>query len=116
VEQQGLITFIKESGLSTTEVAGCIEIAIHPGAARWQYEFGKSLIPPELVPKLPSQIRRLHGWYMDAPSRGQVMLGVKISNEDYFCGDDVIWLYFKELYQLYHQYTLNISFISCWLL
>jgi hypothetical protein len=49
-DQQGLLDFVKGLGLTAAEVAGCKEIAIHPGVARWKYEFGKSLVPIELVP------------------------------------------------------------------
>ena len=77
---------------------------------------GKSLIPPELVHELPMHMRRLHQWYMDASPHGQYMQGVKIRNEDFSHGEDMIWLNFDKLYQLYHQDALDISLISLWLL
>jgi hypothetical protein len=45
---------------------------------------------------------------MLASSRGDIMLGVRIKDEDYFSSEDVIWLNFEELYQLYHQDALAI--------
>jgi hypothetical protein len=49
----------------------------------------------------------------DATSKeGLIMLGVEIKDEDYFHGEDAIWLRFEEFYQLYHQDTLDISFMS----
>jgi hypothetical protein len=62
------------------------------------------------------QMRRLHNYYMLTSSHNDSMLGVRIKDEDYFCGEDVMWLYFEELYQLYHQDALDISFVSTWLL
>jgi hypothetical protein len=44
------------------------------------------------------------------------MLGVRIKDEDNFRGEDVMWLYFEELYQLYHRDALDITFITTWLL
>ena len=32
----------------------------------WKYEEGNSLVPSEVVSKLPTQMRRLHECYMDA--------------------------------------------------
>jgi hypothetical protein len=61
---------------------------------------------------LPTQMRRLHNYYMLASSHNDCMLGVWIKDEDYFYGEDAMWLYFKELYQLYHQDALDISFVS----
>jgi hypothetical protein len=97
------------------QVAGRKEITIHPGVARWTYKFGKSLVPHEVVPELPTQMCRPHDYCMLASSRGDIMLGVQIKYEDYFHGEDVIWLNFEELYQLCQQDTLDISFVS-WLL
>ena len=115
-EQQGLIAFLGTSGLSVAEVVGRKVITIHLGVARWKYEFRKSLVTREIVPELPMQMRRLHDYYMLVSSGGDFMLGVKIKDEDYFRGEDVIWLHFEELYQLYHQDALDISFLSTWLL
>jgi hypothetical protein len=115
-EQQGLIAFLGTSRLLMAQVAGCDEIETHPGVARWKYKFRKSLVPPTVVLVLPTQMRRLHDYYMLASSRDDCMLGVRIKDEDYFHGEDVMWLYFEELYQLYHQDALDISFVSTWLL
>jgi hypothetical protein len=112
IEQQGLIDFLGTSGLSAVQVVGHKEITIHPGVARWTYEFGKSLVPNKVMHELPSQMRRLHDYYMLASSHGDIMLGVWIKDEDYFHDEDVIWLNFEELYQLYHQDALDISFVS----
>jgi hypothetical protein len=87
-----------------------------PGVSRWKYESRKRLVPPEVVLVLPTQMRRLYDYYMLASSRNDCMLGVRIKYEDYFRCEDVMWLYFEELYQLYHQDALDISFISTWLL
>jgi hypothetical protein len=116
VDQQGLIDFVKGSGLSAAEVAGRKEVAIQPRVARWKYEFGKSPVPIELVPELPTKMRRLHDYYTLASASGTIMLGVRIKDEDYFHGEHAIWLNFEELYQLYHHDAFDISFINTWLL
>jgi hypothetical protein len=111
-KQQGLIAFLGTSLLSADQVAWRDEIETHPIVARWKYKFRKSLVPPEVVLVLPTQMCRLHDYYMLVSSRNDCMLGARIKDEDYFRGENVMWLYFEELYQLYHQDALNISFIS----
>jgi hypothetical protein len=111
-EQQGIIDFVGTSHLSAAQVAGRDEIITHLRVARWKYEFCKSLVPAEVVHVLPTEMRRLHDYYMLTSSRNDCMLGARIKDEDYFHGEDVIWLYFEELYQLYHQDALDISFVS----
>jgi hypothetical protein len=81
-EQQGLIAFLGTSHLSAAQVAGRDEIGTHPGVARWKYGFRKSLVPPEVVLVLPTQMRRLHDYYMLVSSRNDCMLGVWIKDED----------------------------------
>jgi hypothetical protein len=65
-------------------------------------------------------MRRLHEWYLDASShKGLITQGVMIKDEHYFHGEDLIWLRFEELYQLYHQdayqtrahWTVHITYI-----
>jgi hypothetical protein len=115
-EQQGPIAFLGTSHLSAAQVAGCDKIVTHPGVATWKYEFCKSLVPSEVVHVLPMQMRRLHDYYMLVSSHNDCMVSVHIKDEDYFRGEGAMWLYFEELYQLYHQDALDISFVSTWLL
>jgi hypothetical protein len=88
---------MKSSGLSAAEVAGHKEVAIHYRVVRWKYEFNKS---------------RLHAYYMLTSSNGVSMMGVRVKDEVYFHGKNAICLHFEELYQLYHQDALDISFVS----
>jgi hypothetical protein len=94
------------------QVARRDEIETDPRVARWKYEFRKSLVPPEVMLVLPTQMRRLHDYYMLASSRDDCMLVIRIKDEDYFHGEDVMWLYFEKLYQQYHQDAINIRFFS----
>ncbi|WVZ53897.1 hypothetical protein U9M48_004784 [Paspalum notatum var. saurae] len=53
---------------------------------KWKYEHGKPLVMPDLVKDLPTQMRRFHDWYMN------------------------------DIYEIYHQDSLNLSLVSCWVL
>ena len=44
------------------------------------------------------------------------MKGTKIGDEDFFCGEAIIWIDWEEVYQLYHQNALDISIVALWLL
>jgi len=44
------------------------------------------------------------------------MQGAKITDEDFFRGEDIIWIDWEEIYQLYRQDSLDISIVTLWLL
>ena len=59
---------------------------------RWTYKEGTSLIPTEIVLLLPTQMRRLHDLYMKVMSDCNFMQGAKITDEDFFRGEAIIWI------------------------
>ena len=69
---------------------------------RWPYKEGTSLVPPEIVPLRPTQMRRLHDLYMKARTDCNFMQGAKIGDEDFFHGVAIIWIDWEEVYQLCH--------------
>ena len=83
---------------------------------RWPYKEGTSLVPPEIVPVLPMQMRRLHDSYMKVMADINFMQDSKFTDDDFLYGEGVIWLNWEEVYQLYHQDALDISLVSLWLL
>jgi hypothetical protein len=72
----------------------------------WKYEKGKSLVPPGKKKTLPSQMRRLHEWYMKVVKGEREILLLKVSKE-HFLGEDLIHIDFEELFQLFNQVALN---------
>ena len=83
---------------------------------KWTFKEGTSIVPPEIMPMLPMQMRRLHNLYMKAMADLQFMQGAKFTDDDFLRGEGIIWINWKEVYQLYHQDQLDISIISFWLL
>jgi hypothetical protein len=65
-QQQDFVTFLKESNLTAAQIAGGEDILMTEVVVKWKYEVGKSLVPPEVVSVLPTQMRRLHEQYMRA--------------------------------------------------
>jgi hypothetical protein len=67
----------------------------------WKYENGKSLVPSGKERTMPSQMRRLHEWYMKVAKGEREILLLKISKE-HFLGEDLIHIEFEELFQLFN--------------
>ena len=81
-----------------------------------KYELGKSLVPPEVVFVLPTQMYKLHQHYMCAMADCIFMQGAKIKDDDFLWGEAIIWINWEEVYQLFHQEDLDISMIGLWVL
>jgi hypothetical protein len=81
----------------------------------WQYEKGKSLVPPGKERTLSSRMRRLHEWYMHAAKGAQEFVLMKIT-EDHFLGEDLVHIEFNEFFQLFNQDALDKSLVSAYVL
>ena len=91
-KQQDFITFLKESNLTAAQIAGAEDIPKAEVVVKWNYELGKSLVPPNVVSLLPTQMQRLHERYMHAMSKCIFMQGAKIKDVDFFRGEAIIWI------------------------
>ena len=103
----------RETGLTPKQI---IAGEIPKASVRWPFKMGQPLVLPELVKELPTQMYKLHEWYMKKSNNDMTMVAIKIRDDDYFCGEDLIWLEFLELYQLYQQDALDIYILTCWVL
>ena len=81
----------------------------------WTYVNGKSLVRPEAVQFLTTQLRQLHQWYMKAAKAGHDHLWVAYRKEHYF-RDDAIYVQFSEIFQLFNQDALDKALVSCYCL
>ena len=81
----------------------------------WTYVYGRSLVRPEKVESLTTQLRRLHQWYEKAAKAGHDVFWVKYRKEHYFT-DDAMYIPFSEIFQLFNQDALDKSIISCYCL
>ena len=82
----------------------------------YTYRHGKPLVRSEEVNHLPTKMRRLHKWYMQASKEGKnwIMLGIK--DEHYGRGNDEINIEFVELFQLYNQDAIDKAIVSAYCL
>ena len=59
---------------------------------------------------------KLHQHYMHAMADCIFMQGAKIKDDDFLWGEAIIWINWKEIYQLFHQEDLDISMVGLWVL
>jgi hypothetical protein len=103
----------RDIGISVDQLLGTEEVPVADVA--WQYAPGKTLVRPEQVPHLSTQMRRLHEWYMKEVKNGREMLMVKVKEEHYFYENELC-IEFPEIFQLYNQDALDKSIVSCYCL
>ena len=113
--QQDFVTFLKEANLTAAQIARGEDIPKAEVVVKWKYELGKSLVPPEVVSVLPTQMYKLHQQYMRAMADCNFMQGAKIKDDDFLRGG-IIWINWEEVYQLFRQEDLNISMVGLWVL
>jgi hypothetical protein len=82
----------------------------------YKYWHGNPLVRPEEILNLPTRLRKLHKWYMEASKDGKNWIILGINDEHYFRGTDDINIEFAELFQLYNLDALDKSIISAYCL
>ena len=117
-QQANILKFMEETGLGLDECIGQVETpTAPPPEPRWPYELGKPLVKPSLVRKLSTKMYAFHQWYMMASADSREMFGLKVKPIDFYGeGEKVLWLDFKDIYEVYHHDALDISLISVWVL
>jgi hypothetical protein len=86
------------------------------GDIAYKYRHGNPLIRSEEIPHLPTRMRKLHWWYMEASKEGKNWITLGIKDELYFHGNDEVNIVFSELFQLYNQDALDKSIVSTYCL
>ena len=103
--------FVLESGLTKAQLQGG-EIKVHPGSNKKPFKLGEPLMWEELIPRLPTRMRELHAWYMKASATKDVVFRARVEDRHFHYGMDDVWIEFKNLYDLYHQHTIDKSLLS----
>nr|AAK91330.1 Putative hydroxyproline-rich glycoprotein [Oryza sativa Japonica Group]AAP53159.1 transposon protein, putative, CACTA, En/Spm sub-class [Oryza sativa Japonica Group] len=113
-EDFGITEFISDTGLTVDQL---IRGAPIPKAeVAYKFELGKPLVTPEQLQSLPTQMYKFHERYMEMSAKGREMFGARIRNPDFLQGEDVLWIHFKDLFDLYHLDALDVSLLSAWIL
>ncbi len=98
-QEMGIRDFIKDTGLSREQLLLGAPISL--AEVKYQFELGKPLVKLEQVKTLPTQMYRFHQWYIEMTTNGRQMFGARIRNTDFFQGDDVLWIPFEDVFNLY---------------
>nr|AAK92612.1 Putative cytochrome P-450 like protein [Oryza sativa Japonica Group] len=106
--------FITDTGLTTDQLLGVAPI--EKAEVKYMYELGKTLVKPELLQSLPTQMYKFHQLYMEMSATGREMIGARIRDTDFLQGDDILWINFRGIYELYQLDALDVSIMSCWIL
>ena len=111
---QAELDFAREAGLTLSQLdpaAGEIE----GDAVAWNYVKGGPMVRPELEPELPTQLRKLHKWYLKVAKEGRQMIYFS-PGKDHFLGQDEISITMEELFQFFNLRAVDISIVSCYTL
>ena len=108
-----VISFVESLRLPVSAIIGTAEPPKDPNfVPRWPFEIGKPLVRPELVKKLPTKMHRFHQWYMTMSKKGRERFGMLVRPDDFSGeGEKVVWLKFKDIYDVYHLDVLNTDLI-----
>ena len=103
----GFHQFYKDTGLDLVAVLAQVPYAPEVDPYR-KYKQGQSLYNPKKLGELGTQMYLLNQWYMEASKGRQIFLSVRIRNQHYFCGNNIIYVEFPELHQLCHLDSLDV--------
>ena len=80
----------------------------------FKYQNGQPLVKPDQVPHLSTMMRRVHQWYLDACKNGTDNIYVRVKNEHFFNGEEMLFVEFTEIFQLYNQLDIDKAIVSCY--
>ncbi|XP_052139014.1 uncharacterized protein LOC127757527 [Oryza glaberrima] len=106
--------FLEGAGLQS--LSDVDNIAKSPLAA--QFKLGYSLTTDEYRKVIGNctQMRRVEEWYLQMAKEGKEMFPVFYRDEDFHHCDGIVWVSFKELFQLYNLKEVDLSLIQLWVL
>nr|AAV44055.1 hypothetical protein [Oryza sativa Japonica Group] len=113
-EDFGIQEFINDTGLTTDQLLR--GTPIEKAEVKYMYELSKSLVKPEQLQSLPTQMYKFHQLYMEMSATGREMIRARIRDTDFLPGDDILWINFKGIYEPYQLDALDVSIMSCWIL
>nr|AAP52690.2 transposon protein, putative, CACTA, En/Spm sub-class [Oryza sativa Japonica Group] len=113
-EDFGIMEFISDTSLTVDQLIRGAPIL--KAEVPYKFELGKPLVKPEQLQSLPTQMYKFHEWYMEMSAKGREMFEARIRNPDFLQGEDVLWIHFKDLFDLYQLDAQDVSLLSAWIL
>ena len=106
--------FLSETGLTLEQATGQVEAEILVAPVLTPFQHRKPFVTEEEEKSLGTQMFNLHRWYLRMVKDEGKMFGVKYRDHDFFRGEDDFWVYFENLYHIYHRQALDASIITIW--
>lgn len=97
---------MKDTGLGREQLLGGAPIP--KAEVRHKFKLGEPFVKPDQVKTLTTQMYRFHQWYMDKSPGGREMFGGS--------SNDVMWIDFEDICDLYHLDALDVSIMATWTL
>ena len=86
------------------------------GGITLKYRHRHPLVTPEEEKDLPTKMRRVHNWYMEASVKSEEWIVMGVKNEHHGYGERLIMFEFEELFQLFQLRDLDKSILSAYCL
>ena len=103
----------REMGITVEQLVGIEEVhTMDPKELAWKYVPGNPLVRPDEEELLPTQMRKLHQWYLREVKAGRESLMVKVEKEHYVHEKD-LRIENEEFFQLFNQkHSTNLSSVA----
>jgi hypothetical protein len=113
-----VIDLNEKTGMLVGSILGLQDLLVDKNfVSRWHFELGQPLVKLELVKKLPTKMRIFHEWYLKKSADGLKMFGTLVRPEDFALQNEkVVWLQFKDIYEVYHLDAVNTDLMMAWCL
>jgi hypothetical protein len=107
---------MKDTGLSRQQVLDMEIVQPDDYDPFRTYVYGQSLVNPDRLSSLGTQMYLLNKWYLKMYETKKVAWIVGRTRPENYLDYDTIHVEFNELHQLLNQDSLDKSLISCWCL
>ena len=102
-----------EMNCSVEQLLGPQDNALPFGDIAPKFVYRMDLVSDERLKELPTHMRNLHQWYLDACKRDKKYIVANVPEEYYFRRED-IHIEICELWQLFNLDALDKSLMSCY--
>ena len=108
-------TLAAQCGVTVDELFGAADAALPTADIAPTFVYGEDLVSREQLHKLPTHMRNLHQWYLDACKEKKMYIVASIPWEYYYRNEE-IHIEMNELWQLFNLEALDKSLMSCYCL
>jgi hypothetical protein len=115
-ELANVINFYEQTRMPLGGILGLEDLLADKNfVPRWCLELGQPVVKLELVNKVPTKMRRFHGWYLQKSAEGLEMFCMLVRLGDFSLRNEkVVWIQFIDIYEVYHLDAVNTDLMMAW--